>query len=54
MSYVNPKLQPRLDSLSPELREEILSRNVNLHTLYDLIGVLEEIVQEGEEQAEDG
>ena len=38
MAYVDPKLRPRLESLSPELRAAILARNVPLHTLRDLIG----------------
>lgn len=37
MSYVSPKIQEKLESLEPELREEILSRNVRLETLGDLI-----------------
>ena len=41
MSYVSPKIQEKLESLEPELREEILSRNVRLETLGDLIAVLE-------------
>ena len=49
MSYVNPKLKSQFDSLSPELQEAILARDVNLHTLYDLIGVLEDLVRESEE-----
>ena len=48
MAYVDPKLRPRLESLSPELRAAILARNVPLHTLQDLIGVLEGIVAEAE------
>ena len=48
MAYVNPKLQPRLDALSPELREAILARNVPLHTLYDLIGALDALIREQE------
>lgn len=48
MFYVSPKIQEKLESLEPELREEILSRNVRLETLGDLIAVLEKIVAEGE------
>ena len=49
MSYVNPKLRYYFKSLSIDLKNEILSRNVHLETLNDLIAVLEEIVREGEE-----
>ena len=48
MAYVNPKLQPRLDDLSPELREAVLARNVPLRSLYDLIGVLDDLIREQE------
>ena len=51
MSYVNPKLKPQFESLSQGLQDEILSRNVSIHSLYDLIGVLEEIVSEAEGEA---
>lgn len=48
MSYVNPKIQKQFESLSIDLKNEILSRNVSLNTMQDLIGVLEKIVAEGE------
>ena len=48
MAYVDPKLRPRLESLSPELSAAILARNVALRTLGDLVGVLEGIVAEAE------
>ena len=47
MSFVHPKLRPRFEKLSPELRNAILERNVKIYTLQDLIRVLEEIVSEG-------
>lgn len=47
-SYVSPKLRPRFETLSVDLKNEILSRGVHLETLQDLIAVLEQIVQEGE------
>ena len=47
-SYIAPGLQDKFESLSTELKNCILERNVNLHTLQDLIHVLEEIVQEAE------
>ncbi|MCB6364789.1 hypothetical protein LI291_01080 [Intestinibacillus massiliensis] len=46
MSYVNPKIQTQFESLSIELKDEILKRNVRLENLHDLIHVLEQIVNE--------
>ncbi len=48
MSYIDPKLQSRFESLPIELKNAILERNVRLYTLNDLIQVLERIVEEGE------
>jgi len=48
MSYVSPKIQEQFESLSIELKDEILSRNVNLHNLNDLISVLHDIVEDAE------
>jgi hypothetical protein len=45
-SYIAPGLQSRFNSLSDELRSEILKRNVKLYTLQDLIHCLEAIVAE--------
>ena len=47
-SYVSPALQSRFESLSIDLKNEILSRNVTLNSLQDLIEVLQQIVDEGE------
>ncbi|MCI9136728.1 MAG: hypothetical protein HFH48_04075 [Lachnospiraceae bacterium] len=47
-SYVAPALRDKFETLSSELKDCILNRNVQLHTLQDLIRVLEEIVKEGE------
>lgn len=46
MSYINPALRPRFESLSIELKNEILSRNVTINSLPDLISVLQQIVDE--------
>lgn len=46
MSYINPKLRTQFESLSVDLKNEILSRNVRIETLQDLIGVLEQISSE--------
>lgn len=46
MSYVSPKIKEHFESLSIDLKNEILSKNVRIYTLPDLIRVLEEIVNE--------
>ena len=48
MSYVNPMLRSRFEALPIDLKNEILSRNVTLNNLQDLIDVLQAIVDEGE------
>ena len=45
-SYVDPKLRERFESLSIDLKNEILKKNVKLYTLNDLIRCLENIVAE--------
>jgi hypothetical protein len=47
MSYVSPKIKTQFESLSVDLKNEILSRNVNLENMNDLIKVLGQIVNEG-------
>ena len=47
MSHIAPRLQPQFESLSIDLKNEILSRDVQINTLHDLIAVLEQIVNEG-------
>ncbi|MDD2362648.1 MAG: molecular chaperone GroEL [Oscillospiraceae bacterium] len=47
MSYVDPKIRDKFESLSVDLKNAILERDVQLHSLQDLIKVLEEIVAEG-------
>ena len=48
MSYVSPKIRSQFESLAVQLKNEILSRNVYMENLHDLIAVLETIVSEGE------
>ena len=48
MSYVNPMLRSRFESLPIDLKNEILSRNVTLNNLQDLINILQVIVDEAE------
>ena len=46
-SYVAPALRDKFETLSLDLKNCILERNVHLNTLQDLINVLEQIVAEG-------
>ena len=46
-SYVNPTIREKFETLSVDLKNEILSRNVQLNNMQDLMRVLEEIVAEG-------
>jgi hypothetical protein len=48
MSYVSPKLHQQFESLSIDLKNEIISRDVQINNLYDLIAVLQQIVDEAE------
>ncbi|MCH3971840.1 MAG: hypothetical protein LKE53_03575 [Oscillospiraceae bacterium] len=47
MSYVNPKLEKQFESLSIDLKNEILARNVTINSMSDLMAVLQQIVDEG-------
>ena len=47
-SYVSPSVRDKFETLSVELKNTILERNVQLNTIYDLIHVLEQIVAEPE------
>ena len=47
MSYVNPALREKFESLPIDLKNYILERNVRLNTVQDLVAVLEKIVAEG-------
>lgn len=47
-SYVAPEIRDKFESLSINLKNCILERNVQLNTIHDLIHVLEDIVKEGE------
>ena len=49
-SYVSPAVRDKFESLSIDLKNCILERNVRLETVFDLIRVLEEIVAEGDNQ----
>lgn len=47
-SYVSPAIRDKFESLSIDLKNCILERDVRLNNMYDLIHVLEDIVAEGE------
>lgn len=46
-SYVAPEIREKFETLSVDLKNNILERNVQLNTIYDLIAVLE-IISRGE------
>ncbi len=48
MSYVAPAIKEKFETLSIDLKNSILERNVELYTIHDLINVLEDIVKEAE------
>lgn len=47
-SYISPAVRDKFESLSVDLKNCILERNVQLESIHDLIRVLEEIVAESE------
>ena len=47
-SYVAPGIKDKFETLSTDLKNLILERNVELNNMKDLIRVLEQIVEEGE------
>jgi len=48
-SYVSPSIRDKFETLSIDLKNTILERNVRLENIHDLIHVLEDIVAEAEE-----
>lgn len=47
-SYVSPMIKDKFETLSTDLKNLILERNVQLNNMQDLIRVLEQIVEEGD------
>ena len=47
-SYVSPAIRDKFETLSIDLKNVILERNVHINTIHDLIAVLEQIVNEAE------
>lgn len=50
MSYVAPAIREKFETLSVNLKNVILERDVQLHTIHDLINVLDEIVKEADDE----
>ncbi|NLC17764.1 MAG: hypothetical protein GX757_00865 [Clostridiales bacterium] len=50
MSYVAPAVRDKFETLSVELKDAILARNVEINTIHDLINVLDAIVKEAEQE----
>lgn len=48
MSYVAPAVKDKFETLSIDLKNAILERNVELYTIHDLINVLDDIVKEAD------
>lgn len=46
MSYIAPEVQAKFESLSVNLKNTILERDVKINNIHDLIHVLETIVNE--------
>ena len=46
MTFFDPRLKPQFDSLSKELQQVIMEKDVQIHSLQDLIQCLEDIVNE--------
>lgn len=46
MSYIDEKIKPQFSSLSSDLQNMIMQKDVQLHTLQDLIGCLQVIADE--------
>lgn len=50
MSYVAPAVKEKFETLSVDLKNTILERDVNINNIHDLINVLDAIVKEAEEE----
>ncbi len=50
MSYVAPAIKDKFETLSTDLKNAILERNVEINNIHDLINVLDAIVKEAEEE----
>jgi hypothetical protein len=50
MSYVAPAIKEKFETLSIDLKNTILERDVQLNNIHDLINVLDDIVKEAEKE----
>ncbi len=48
MTYINPIIRAKFDSLSSELKKEIWSLNASLNSTSDLVVVLQGIIDDAE------
>lgn len=46
MSYIAPSVQAKFETLSVDLKNQIMEQNVQINSIQDLINILERIVQE--------
>ena len=53
MSYVAPAIKDKFETLSIDLKNAILERNVEIYNIQDLIPVLEQIVSEGTQEEQE-
>lgn len=49
-SYISPVVRDKFETLSINLKNIILERDVHIESIHDLIRVLEDIVAEGESE----
>jgi hypothetical protein len=54
MSYVAPAIREKFETLSIDLKNTILERNVELNNIHDLINVLDAIVKEADAEDNQG
>ena len=50
MSYVASSIKEKFESLSVDLKNVILERDVELYTIHDLINVLDDIAKEADSE----
>lgn len=50
MSYVAPAIKEKFETLSVDLKNTILERDVTINNIHDLINVLDAIVKEADEE----
>jgi len=49
-SYISENVRDKFESLSIDLKNCILERDVRIENIHDLIHVLEDVVKEGEKE----